>query len=129
MYIVVHHDNTDLIYVGGPEVKKDSEKRIKDKGALSDGGVYLGLPGNLRCKAIAHAVGPHWNGGTNNEESLLKKAVSKCLQKTEKAKFTSIAFPALCAGIYNYPVDLSCRHIIEELESYVQVCDCKRFTC
>lgn len=113
--------------LGGSKIKKDSEDRIKAKGDLKDGDVYLGVPGNLRCKALAHAVGPHWNGGNNNEEALLKQAVEKCLRKTDKANFTSIAIPALCAGIYNYPVDLSCKHIIEEVELYLKVDLCLRF--
>ena len=113
--------NKSSLFTGGNAIKRDCQKRIQDKGELDDGGVYLGEAGSLKCKAIAHASGPQWNGGSKNEPATLKRAISRCLHKTEKARFTSIAIPALCAGIYNYPMDLSCKHIIEELEGYLKV--------
>lgn len=79
------------------------------------------MPGNLKCKAVAHAVGPHWSGGKKGEEKVLKDTVHKCLHKTEKANFTSVAMPAISAGIFSYPVDKSCKHIVEALDTHFKV--------
>ncbi|XP_052771711.1 protein mono-ADP-ribosyltransferase PARP14-like [Mya arenaria] len=110
---------------GGDEVERDSKDRIRKKGNLRDGEVYMGKPGNLSCKAIAHAVGPRWDGGKKGEDKLLKESVLNCLRKMEKRNFKSIAFPAISAGVYNYPIDLSCHDIMSAIDAYVQTGTCK----
>ncbi|KAH3785078.1 hypothetical protein DPMN_163161, partial [Dreissena polymorpha] len=105
---------------GGDAVAKDSDQRIKNEGDVKEGEVYMGVSGNLGCKAVAHAVGPQWKGGKDGEDKLLRNAVLNCLKESEKGGFKSIAFPALSAGMFNYPIDQSCKEIIAAIVGYLK---------
>lgn len=69
---------------------------------------------------LIHAVGPRWRNGGHDEEHLLKKAISRCLELTDKYNYSSIAIPALSAGIFGYPVAESVKVILDTIESYVK---------
>ena len=86
------------------------------------GEVFMSSAGKLQhAKAVAHAVGPTWEGGKKNEKKLLQGAIKKCLEKCEKRNHDSIAFPAISAGVYHYPVDKACTAIVEVIEQHVKV--------
>ena len=88
---------------------------MKSKGQLKAGDVFVSKAGNLPCQAIAHALGPVWKGGSHQEEDLLQTAIEKCLQKTEKKGYKSIAIPALSTGAFHYPPDKACDAIVEQV--------------
>ena len=88
-------------------------------GRVTDGeAVAAPSPGRLPCKLLVHAVGPRWQGGNSGEEIKLRKAILKCLELADKEKFSSIAVPALSAGIFGYPVDQSVDTILSAIEFY-----------
>ena len=88
-------------------------------GKVIDGeAVAAQSPGRLPCKLLVHAVGPRWQGGNYGEEIKLRKAILKCLELADKDKFSSIAIPALSAGIFGYPVDQSVDTILSAIEFY-----------
>ena len=92
-------------------------------GRVNDGEAVAALsPGRLPCKLLVHAVGPRWQGGNNKEEIKLRKAILKCLELADKDKFSSIAVPALSAGIFCYPVDQSVDTILSAIEFYFKNC-------
>ena len=92
-------------------------------GRVTDGeAVAAPSPGRLPCKLLVHAVGPRWQGGNSGEEIKLRKAILKCLELTDKDKFSSIAVPALSAGIFGYPVDQSVDTIFGAIEFYFKFC-------
>ena len=88
---------------------------MKSTGQLNAGDVFVSKAGNLPCQAIAHALGPVWKGGSHNEEDVLQNAIEKCLKKTEKRGYSSIAIPALSTGAFNYPADKACAAIVEQV--------------
>ncbi|XP_053407527.1 protein mono-ADP-ribosyltransferase PARP14-like [Mercenaria mercenaria] len=107
-----------IVNKGGKEIQSECDGRVRNKGPLSDGKVYMSGAGKLQCKGIAHAVGPHWRGGGDGEEMCLQTAVFTCLEKTEKRNFKSIAMPALSAGMFHYPVDMSCMAIVKAVDQH-----------
>lgn len=58
----------------------------------------------LPAKYIIHTVGPVWNGGEKNEESLLASCYRSALEIAEgKDDISSIAFPGISTGIFGFP--------------------------
>ncbi len=58
---------------------------------------------NLKAKYIIHTVGPVWRGGYNDEANLLKNCYLRCLQIAVENNITTIAFPNISTGVYNFP--------------------------
>jgi O-acetyl-ADP-ribose deacetylase (regulator of RNase III) len=58
---------------------------------------------------VIHAVGPVWNGGTANEDSLLAGCYRTALALARDKQARSIAFPAISTGIYRFPLERATR--------------------
>jgi len=54
---------------------------------------------------VVHAVGPRWRGGGQDEKELLASAYATALHLADHAGAHTVAFPAISAGIYGYPLD------------------------
>jgi O-acetyl-ADP-ribose deacetylase (regulator of RNase III) len=63
----------------------------------------------LKAKHVIHAVGPVWNGGTADEETLLAGCYRTALDLAGAHGFSSIAYPAISTGVYRFPADLAAR--------------------
>ena len=51
--------------------------------------------------------------GNRNEAMLLYDTVYNCLRKADELKLASIAIPAISAGLFRVPADISCKQIVE----------------
>ena len=58
----------------------------------------------LPARFVIHAVGPVWSGGHAGEPELLASAYRASLEIAGREELDSIAFPAISAGIYGYPL-------------------------
>ena len=58
---------------------------------------------NLPAKFVIHTVGPVWNGGGYNEDSLLENCYRNSLSLAVEHKLKTIAFPAISTGVYRFP--------------------------
>jgi len=63
----------------------------------------------LKARHVIHAVGPVWQGGGSNEETLLAGCYRSALDLAAAHSLTSIAYPAISTGIYRFPADLAAR--------------------
>jgi len=69
-------------------------------------GQVKATPGfRLPAKFVFHAVGPVWNGGTQNEDALLASCYRHSLELAFEHGCTSIAFPAISTGVYHFPLE------------------------
>lgn len=59
---------------------------------------------DLPARYVIHAVGPIWQGGGAGEAELLASAYRACLTLAREHNVKSMAFPAISAGIYGYPL-------------------------
>jgi O-acetyl-ADP-ribose deacetylase (regulator of RNase III) len=59
---------------------------------------------NLPAKNVIHTVGPVWHGGERGEPELLASAYRRCFEEAHRHGLKSIAFPAISAGVYGYPM-------------------------
>ncbi|KAG9349379.1 hypothetical protein JZ751_027822 [Albula glossodonta] len=109
-----------LVQAGGPEIQRLSDQIIKTKGKVLTGEAVCTPPGNLPCKFIFHAVGPHlppYPSKTEVEKAsgLLKRAVHNILILAEDNKCKSVAIPALSSGLFNFPLDRCAITIVKTL--------------
>ncbi|HIJ95334.1 MAG TPA: O-acetyl-ADP-ribose deacetylase [Desulfuromonadales bacterium] len=58
----------------------------------------------LPARHVIHTVGPVWKDGKQGEPELLKLAYRRCFEVAHQHGLTSIAIPAVSAGIYGYPM-------------------------
>jgi O-acetyl-ADP-ribose deacetylase (regulator of RNase III) len=89
----------------GPELAEELQARYD--GCPTGSAVVTG-PGRLAehgVKWVVHAVGPIWRGGGHGEEELLSSAYLKAIGLADEAGAHSVAFPAISAGVYGYPID------------------------
>lgn len=60
--------------------------------------------GNLKCKYVIHTVGPIW-GVSEIPIIDLENAYKSCFSIGDKLNIKSIAFPAISAGAFGYPLN------------------------
>lgn len=58
----------------------------------------------LPARHVIHTVGPVWYGGKRGEAGLLESAYRRCFEVAQQHNLKSIAFPAISAGAYGYPM-------------------------
>jgi O-acetyl-ADP-ribose deacetylase (regulator of RNase III) len=69
---------------------------------------------------IIHTVGPVWSGGDNGEDDLLRNCYRNCFALAELHGIKTIAFPAISAGVYGFPMERACRIALREMISYLE---------
>jgi O-acetyl-ADP-ribose deacetylase len=72
-------------------------------GRTQVGGAAITTGGKLKAKYVIHAVGPRW--GEGEEDNKLKNATLNSLKLADKHNLKSIAFPAISAGIFGFPIN------------------------
>jgi O-acetyl-ADP-ribose deacetylase (regulator of RNase III) len=74
----------------------------------------------LPAKFVIHAVGPVWEGGRRNEDSVLASAYRRSIELAQQHGLASIAFPAISTGIFRFPIDRATRIALGEIRT--QLC-------
>jgi O-acetyl-ADP-ribose deacetylase len=75
----------------------------------------------LAAKWIIHTVGPIWQGGDNGEDDLLASCYKNCFALADSYGVKSIAFPAISAGAYGFPMERACRIALREIYAFLEV--------
>ena len=92
---------------GGPAIMAETNAKYPD--GCPTGSAVISGAGSLPAKYVIHAVGPVWGGGNRGEAELLAGAYRRCLELAAENGCRGIAFPALSAGAYRYPMDQAAR--------------------
>lgn len=74
----------------------------------------------LPCKKIIHTVGPIWKGGEHGEAQLLASCYDTALKLAEEHNMTSVAFPCISTGAYNYPREEAGRIALETIFKHIR---------
>lgn len=113
--------NGAIIRAAGPTIEEECAKIRNKFGGCETGKAVHTSAGDLAAKYVIHAVGPIYEGGTNNEAQLLASAYSESLKLAESLGCKSIAFPSLSTGIFNYPVreaaEIAMKTVVAHLNS------------
>ena len=90
---------------GGPDIMKDTDARYPE--GCPTGQAVESVAGLLSARYVFHAVGPVWRGGREGEPEQLASVYRACLKLAVANECESIAFPAISAGAFGYPIDLA----------------------
>ena len=99
---------------GGPAIQQECNKI----GGTFVGGAVITTGGNLKAKYVIHAVGPRM--GEGKEDTKLKNATLNSLKLADKHNLKSIAFPAISAGIFGFPIDRCAEIMLRTTIEYIK---------
>lgn len=105
---------------GGSVILEECKKIVTKTGRLSTGEAVITTGGNLPVKFVIHTVGPIWNGGSKNEQDLLKDAYFNSLKIGAQNKIKSIAFPSISTGVYGYPIEEASKIAFNTVKNFIE---------
>jgi O-acetyl-ADP-ribose deacetylase len=91
----------------GPALQKESDRLVASHGPFETGAAVATTAGKLPFKGVIHAVGPRY--GEGDEERKLVRALSSAFAVAAEKGWTSVAFPAVSAGIFAVPLEICAR--------------------
>ena len=90
-------------------------------GPVMEGHAVVTGAGKLPCKKIIHAVGPHWIDGGSGEEDILYDCVfNHILEIAFQENLSSVAIPAISAGVFGFPLMKSTAVIVEAIKDFLE---------
>ena len=104
---------------GGPLILEECRKIVARQGGCKTGEAVITTGGNLPAKYVIHTVGPVWNGGKNNERSLLADCYRHSLQLAVDHGCRSIAFPNISTGVFGFPKQEAAKIAVETVNSFL----------
>lgn len=113
---------------GGPEILAECrELRASRLGAgLPTGQAVATTAGRLPARWVIHTVGPVYAKRTDRSD-LLASCYRTSLTVADELGATSVAFPAVSAGIYGWPMDDAARIAVTTVASTATQVDLIRF--
>ena len=96
-----------IVRVGGSSIQEESARIAPI--AVGEAGITSG--GRLPARWVIHAVGPRM--GEGDEDRKLRSAGRNALALAHERGLTSIAFPAISAGIFGFPKDRCARILVQ----------------
>ncbi|WP_378176784.1 O-acetyl-ADP-ribose deacetylase [Aquimarina sp. SS2-1] len=98
---------------GGPEILEACRSVRATQGKCNPGDAVITPAGNLPAKYVIHTVGPVWNQGGKDKETLLANCYSSSLRLAVQNNVNTIAFPNISTGIYKFPKELAAKIAID----------------
>jgi O-acetyl-ADP-ribose deacetylase (regulator of RNase III) len=104
--------------VGGPAILAETQRLRETQftDGLPAGQVVSTNAGNLPAKWVIHTVGPVYSTSEDRSE-VLESCYVKSMELADLLSATSVAFPAISAGSYGWPLDDAARIAIESVQS------------
>ncbi len=99
---------------GGPKIQEE----LKKLGMINTTEVVVSTGGNLKGQCILHAVGPRFQ--EEELEDKLRRTVQNVLRRAEELKSRKLAVPAMGAGFYGIPLDVSARITVGAVKEYLK---------
>ena len=100
---------------GGPQILAECRKI----GDCPTGEARITSGGHLRARHVIHAVGPVYHGRGKDAE-LLADAYRNSLALASQHGLKSIAFPAISAGAYGYPMREAASIALSTVKVYLE---------
>jgi O-acetyl-ADP-ribose deacetylase (regulator of RNase III) len=98
---------------GGPEILAEC-RRAKEHlpgGRLPRGQAVATTAGRLPARWVVHTAGPIWSA-TEDRSVVLRSCYTESLHVADGLGARTVAFPAISAGIYGWPLDDAARQAV-----------------
>ena len=98
---------------GGPAVLAECralKARLPD-GRLPRGRAVATTAGRLPARWVVHTAGPIWSAG-RDQSAVLRSCYTESLRLADGLGARTVAFPAVSAGIYGWPLDDAARQAV-----------------
>ena len=90
------------------------QNECNEIGFCPTGSAVITGGGNLHAKYVIHAVGPMYGEGGENQK--LGSAVRAALNLADEKGLTSIALPAISAGLFHFPMDACAKVMLSTIK-------------
>ena len=104
---------------GGPAILEECRKIVATQGACETGKAVITTAGKLPAKYVIHTVGPVWNGGLDNEASLLADCYRNSLELAAEHQCNSIVFPNISTGVYRFPKEKAAKIALDSVQHFL----------
>jgi O-acetyl-ADP-ribose deacetylase (regulator of RNase III) len=98
---------------GGPEILRECREiaaRLPDR-RLPRGQAVATTAGRLPARWVVHTAGPIWSAG-HDRSAVLRSCYTESLTVADGLGARSVAFPAISAGVYGWPIDDAARQAV-----------------
>ncbi|MBS3990578.1 MAG: macro domain-containing protein [Erysipelothrix sp.] len=102
-------------HAAGPQLARTlSELRHLD---VSEVAITPGF--NLKARYIIHTVGPHWEGGIEEEEKLLAECYNNILKCVVSNNLDSVAIPLISTGFHRFPKEKALKIAMAVIQRFI----------
>ncbi len=103
---------------GGPAILEECRavKAGLPEGRLPRGQAVATTAGRLPARWVVHTAGPIWSASQDRSE-VLRSCYRESLRVADELGARSVAFPAISAGIYGWPMDDAARQAVAGVRS------------
>ena len=105
---------------GGPKILEACQAIRAKQGGCATGEAVITTGGKMPAKYVIHTVGPVWQDGKHNEETLLANAYRNSLQLAKAHNIKTVAFPNISTGIYGFPKDKAAGIAVRTVEAFLK---------
>ena len=95
----------------GPQILEECRgiRRTIYPNGLPTGEAVITSGGNLPARYVIHTVGPIFSENQGKDEELLAKTYSNSLKVALESDVSTISFPAISTGVYDFPKDTAAK--------------------
>lgn len=109
-----------IVRAGGPVIQVESDAWVDRHGSLDEGQAAVTSAGSLPSRWVIHTAGPVFDPSSAANEPRLRSAVRAALAAAVEHEATSVAMPAISAGIYGYPPDEATAILADEAVAFAR---------
>jgi O-acetyl-ADP-ribose deacetylase len=105
---------------GGPAILEECRalKAGLPEGRLPRGRAVATAAGRLPARWVVHTAGPIWSA-SQERSALLRSCYRESLRVADELGARTVAFPAISAGIYGWPLDDAARQAVDGVREAV----------
>jgi O-acetyl-ADP-ribose deacetylase (regulator of RNase III) len=93
------------------------QKQLDEIGSCATGEAIVTEAGILKAEWIVHVNGPKFR--EEDEEGKLRRTVQSALARAEEKGARTLAFPPIGTGLYQVPMDLCARVMVETISGHL----------